>query len=426
MREQNDPNPSESGIEYEMKYIVIIFFLLVLLFLIPQLFAQALQHEAIVANISVPLRVFDGDRFVEDLTLNDLELYEDGKPQRIQGLYLIRQTTIERSQTEHDFGPNTARRFYFLFQITGFNPQITEAMDHFFTHVYQPDDQVVIMTPVKNYMLSQEAFAVKTRDAIVQDIRSALRRDTSVGTSEYNSLVSDLKKIVHSLTAIGTNGERTMFNLESSDSTVSSDLGYLLPRYHDTLQHLEELRLVDEGRFLRFAAQLKRLDEQKIVFFFYQREFRPEIEAGALDRLLTFTQSNHIVQAQLRELFHFYHREVNLSVKRLRQAFSDASIVLNLIYLNKYQENISGIFMREQSEDVFKVFSQVASSSGGIVDTSQNPAAAFAHASALTDRSYLLYYSPRAYVRDGGFRNIMVRVKGREYRILHRQGYYAN
>jgi hypothetical protein len=426
MRENNDPRPSESGIEYEMKYIVIIFFLLVLLFLIPQLFAQALQHDAIVANISVPLRVFDGDRFVGDLTLSDLELYEDGKLQRIRGLYLTRQATIERSQAGRDFSPNTARRFYFLFQITDFNPQITEAMDHFFTHVYQPDDQVVIMTPVKNYMLSQEAFEVKARETVVQDVRSALRRDTSVGASEYNSLIRDLKKIVQSLTAIGTSGERTMYNLESSDSTVSSNLGYLLTRYHDALQRLEELRLVDEGHFIRFAAQLKRLDEQKIVFFFYQREFRPEIEAGALDRLLTFTQSNHIVQAQLRELFHFYHREVNLSVTRLRQAFSDASIVLNLIYLNKQLENISGIYMREQSEDVFKVFSQVAASSGGIVDTSQNPAAAFAHASALTDRGYLLYYSPETYVRDGGFRNILVRVKGREYRVLHRQGYYAN
>jgi len=138
MRGKSDPRPSKSGIEYEMKYIAIIYILLVLLFLIPQLFAQAVQHEAIVANISVSLRVFDGDRFVEDLTLNDLELYEDGKPQKIQGLYLTRQTVIERSQAGRDFSPNTARRFYFLFQITDFNPQITEAIDHFFTHVYQP------------------------------------------------------------------------------------------------------------------------------------------------------------------------------------------------------------------------------------------------------------------------------------------------
>jgi len=426
MRGKSDPRPSKSGIEYEMKYIAIIYILLVLLFLIPQLFAQAVQHEAIVANISVSLRVFDGDRFVEDLTLNDLELYEDGKPQKIQGLYLTRQSVIERSQAGRDFSPNTARRFYFMFQITDFNPQITEAIDHFFTHVYQPEDQVVIMTPIKNYVLSQEALEVKTRDAIIQDIRNALRRDTSVGVSEFNSLVRDLKRIVHSLTAIGTSSERTMYNLESSDSTSSSSLEYLLPRYHDTLQHLEELRLVEEGRFIRFAAQLKKLDEQKIVFFFYQREFRPEIEAGALDRLLTFTQSDHSVQAQLRELFYFYHREVNLSGTKLCQAFSDASIVFNLIYMNRQQENIAGIYMREQSEDVFKVFSQVAASSGGIVDTSQNPAAAFANASSLTDRSYLLYYSPEAYVRDGGFRNIVVKVKDRDYRVLHRQGYYAN
>jgi hypothetical protein len=180
MREKNQPSPSESGLEYEMKYIVIIFFLLALLFLIPQLFAQAVQHEAIVVNISVSLRVFEGERFVEDLTLDDLELYEDGKPQKIRGLYLTRQTAIERSQVGRDFSPNTARRFYFLFQITDFHPQITEAIDYFFTHVYQPEDQVVIMTPIKNYMLSQEAFEVKTRDALVQDIRNALRRDTRI------------------------------------------------------------------------------------------------------------------------------------------------------------------------------------------------------------------------------------------------------
>ena len=35
-------------------------------------FGQELQHEAVTVNIEVPVRVFDGDRFVDTLTLKDL------------------------------------------------------------------------------------------------------------------------------------------------------------------------------------------------------------------------------------------------------------------------------------------------------------------------------------------------------------------
>lgn len=411
---------------FEMRSLIAILILLILLFLVPTLFAQAEQHDVVVASVIVPLRVFDGDRFVEDLSIADLELYEDGKLQQIHSLYLTKQTQIERKEVERDFRPTTARRFYFLFQITDFNPRITEALEYFFTSVYKPEDQVVVMTPLKNYVLSREALKVKSKDIVVRDIQNAVRKDTSLGAGEYNTIIRDLKQIVHSISAFGTGTDRTMYNLESSEATGSTTLGYLLPRYRESLQHLEEIRLVNEGRFIRFANQLKRLDERKIVFFFYQREFRPEIQSTTLDRLLTSNQDDHNALAQLQELFYFYHRDVNLSVTNLWQAFSDSSILFNLIFLNKQPENIAGIHMREQSEDVFKVFSQVAESTGGIVDTSQNPAAAFERASELSDRSYLLYYTPQTYRRDGGFRNIVIRVKGRDYRVLHRRGYYAN
>ena len=411
---------------FEMRSLIAILILIILLFLVPTLFGQAEQHDVVVASIIVPLRVFDGDRFVEDLSISDLELYEDGKLQQIHSLYLTSQTQVERKEVERDFRPTTARRYYFLFQMTDFNPRITEALDYFFTNVYQPEDQVVVMTPLKNYVLSREALQVKSKDTVVRDIQNAVRRDTSLGATEYNTLVRDLKQIVHSIAAVGTGADRTMFNLESTDSTGATTLGYLLPRYRDSLQHLEELRLVDEQRFIRFANQLKRLDERKIVFFFYQREFRPEIDSTTLNRLLTSNQDDHNVLAQLQELFYFFHRDVNLSVTNLWQAFADSSILFNLIFLNKQPENAAGIHMREQSEDVFKVFSEVAESTGGVVGTSQNPAAAFTRASELSGRSYLLYYTPQTYRRDGGFRNIVIRVKGRDYRVLHRRGYYAN
>lgn len=81
--------------------------------------------------------------------------------------------------------------------------------------------------------------------------------------------------------------------------------------------------------------------------------------------------------------------------------------------------------MREQSEDVFSTFKQVTEATGGLVDSSQNPAAGFRNAVAASEDCYILYYSPKDYKKDGKFKNIEVRVKNKDYKITYRTGYFA-
>lgn len=58
--------------------------ILIGLLLLPSLVVlQEIQEEASVVNIEVPLRVYDSGVFVNDLTIGDLELFEDGVPQKI-------------------------------------------------------------------------------------------------------------------------------------------------------------------------------------------------------------------------------------------------------------------------------------------------------------------------------------------------------
>jgi hypothetical protein len=45
---------------------------------------------------------------------------------------------------------------------------------------------------------------------------------------------------------------------------------------------------------------------------------------------------------------------------------------------------------------------------------------------AASENYYLLYYTPADYKADGTFRGLSVRVKGKDYRISHRQGYIAD
>ena len=53
------------------------------------LIAQEIQERAVSINIEVPVRVYKGNDFVDDLTINDFEVYEDGILQDVEAVYLI-------------------------------------------------------------------------------------------------------------------------------------------------------------------------------------------------------------------------------------------------------------------------------------------------------------------------------------------------
>jgi len=121
-----------------------------------------------------------------------------------------------------------------------------------------------------------------------------------------------------------------------------------------------------------------------------------------------------------------YSRNDPMDVEKLSQAFSDSATMFNFIFMNKEPDNVRGISMREQSEDVFNLFVEVAAATGGIVDSAQNPAVGFRSAAQAASNYYLLYYSPANYQKDGTFKKITVKIKSQDYTISHRSGYYAN
>jgi len=364
------------------------------------------QFDITVRNVSVPVRVFDGDRFVDNLTLDDFEVLEDGKPQKVMALYLTRKTKIERMEGR-DYMPYAGRSFYFIFQLYENHPRIIEALEYFFTNIYLPEDQLVVMTPLKVYELNKELVANNPKDTVVEYIQGTIRKDTLTSAQQYNSLIKDL--------------------IRNAQGVARGDVTSALSQYRQNLMKLEQVTAQDERRLVGFASQLKRLDGQKNVFYFCQSEFRPKLRPMALSSLLEQFQDIPNIYGELQELFTFYHKESNLDVDRITQIFADSSILFNFIYLNKRPEGGGGpIQMEEQSGDVFDAFSQIAESTGGAVDSSQNPAAALERAALLSESYYLLYYSPENYQKDGKYRNITIKIKGKKYTIFHRLGYVAD
>ena len=82
-----------------------IIFIVLTLFLSSDTSIDQQQYEVMVTNIMVPLRVFDGDQFVNDLNMADFEVYEDGQIQTVKAVYLTRNGQIERMDADRDYRP---------------------------------------------------------------------------------------------------------------------------------------------------------------------------------------------------------------------------------------------------------------------------------------------------------------------------------
>ncbi len=380
-------------------------------------------------NIEIPVRVFDGNQFVDNLSIDDFEIYENGVLQNTKALYLTEKAQVIRQDRKQQIKPELGRQFCFLFQMTEYSPRIKEGMNYFFINIFRSGDSIILVTPLKQYTLSPKATKIKSREDLVQDITKVIRKDTQFGSSEYNSAIIDLKRIVSTLSSMSGGQQstyQTSIDTSSADSMGPSDLVHLLPNYRETLEKLESLRIVDERNFLSFAAHLKSLPGQKIVFLFYQREYRPELNSTTMNRLISNNQDNQGVLNQLQDLFQVYHRDMDINIDRMKKVFADSSLMLNLMFFDKSPQEISGVVMREQSEDLYEIFSELAQSTGGIVTSAQNPDAALKSASRIADKCYLLYYSPTHDTADDQFKNIEVIIKDKNYKVFHREGYFQS
>ena len=68
----------------------------------------------------------------------------------------------------------------------------------------------------------------------------------------------------------------------------------------------------------------------------------------------------------------------------------------------------------------------MARATGGFFDSSANTEVLFKQAVEASENYYLLYYIPSNYKGDGQFKKIKVRVKNKNYKVIHRLGYFAN
>ncbi len=383
-------------------------------------FLQEFQHDATVVNIEVPLRVYGNGVFVNDLTIADLELFENGVPQKIDALYLIRESSIARLEEKRRFTPKTSRHFYIFFEITEYSPEMERALKHFFWDVYSPEDSLTVVTPIKTYRLKRENLERIPKEKIVEQVAKILHQDAWMGNAEYRDII---KELIHAI-KLFSSSEGARVSLEASDDADGNLLSW--DKYELLRDKLESLRTIDEKKLYDFARHLQNKEGQKNVYIFYQREFIPELDQEMYYRMM----DHNLVAQQLKigDYLGYVPRVTAFDVGRIKQAYSDSSITVNFLFFSKPSDPVHGVQMAEHSEDYFSSFDEMAKATGGISASSSDPDFLFRRAGDASQNYYLLYYTPKAYQADGKFKNIEVRLKtsGKGFQVTHRSGYFAN
>jgi hypothetical protein len=370
--------------------------------------------------VCVAVRVTSHRQFVGTLRRSDFEVLEDGVPQDIAALYLCRKSAVERREGEMDFRPVLSRRFLLVFQISEFHPKFLEAFPYLIETILAPGDSLEIQTAMKSYTLSAAAWEAKARRAVADEMAALVRRDTVQGNRLYDSLLKDLKKFIRRISAANQ-----MATDETDSDVAEIGLEAMLAQYRMTLQRLDEIRAIDPHKLTAFARAAGARTGRTHILFVHQREFRPTITSSTMNQLMSLYQDQPNVLGDVQELFQFYHRETLSNRKVLREAFADSGACLHFIYMNREPERAPGIVMREQSEDIFQAFSEIAQATGGAADSSQDPAVSIKQALDESEGYYLLFYTPASGAGPSPFRTIQVRIRGGNYDVSHRAGYLS-
>lgn len=377
--------------------------------------------QAIGEAVEIKVWVQDKDQFVTGLNLDDFEVYEDGVLQAASGLQLIRGQAVVREKKPDEDSPALNRNFYLLFQTVDWDKRLGEAIDYLFQSLLLPGDTMTLVTPMQSYSLAPDALAKKSKGALAREMQQILRKDIQHGGGNYRDTLRDLQRIVRTI-----GGDRHALDVDMESGAGSGfGLEMQLDRYKQGLMRLENLRLLDQKKLLEFAESLRTKPGRNFVVFFYQREFRPEISSSALNTMLSTFQDSPNVLNDLQDLFQYYRRERVFDAGLIRQAFADAAMTFHFIFMDKESKYIFGANMREQSEDILPLFSGIAAATGGASHISRNAAVSFQSAADAAQEYYLLTYVPARPATDGGFRQIQVRVKDRDYDVSYRAGYYA-
>jgi hypothetical protein len=248
-----------------------------------------------------------------------------------------------------------SRNFILFFEVLEHRKELDNAVSFFFNRVLQPGDQLIVYTPVRAYSFSRLTLAQPKKE-LIKKVQSQLRGDTAVGGANYKIIMDDMLKQ----------------SREIENAYDQNSLRRALTAYRQNLNNLRSLRIVSETLLTDIIEIFKDQPGENHIVMTYQAEFRPIPDRDTLNKL----RAMPIVSFEANELFFETETKPPVQADLFIELFRESGILLHFFYI-KSKDVFTAQNSREQSVDMFNVFNRIAAATGGIVETTSSPEAAF-------------------------------------------------
>lgn len=328
-------------------------------------------------RIEIPVRVYDGNRFVDTLGPEDFEILENGVPRKMESFALIR----EKERT-------SPRLFLLCLEMPEVPAGLGEAIDYFFENVPKENDLVFVQTPLDRWK-----FAIGPG-----------------GRAAGQKAAGELKKtLFDSLRKGGQNIRQRLMTLRDM-AAFDGDEFMISWRARDIINEMINDLAINETQYLAIADYFQTFPGLKDLLILYSEEAYPVPSL--------FLESWRYMAAA---------RQGAFGRDRIRSSFADAGLTFHFIFLSKHKNRAIDIELRSDGPamrgDFFQAFRDLAVTTGGIAAATHDPVFGVKQAAGAAGDFYLLSFQPEAPSSDKSFKEIEVKVKKGGLKVFHRAGY---
>lgn len=313
------------------------------------------------------IQVFDKDKFVETLTLADLEIYSGNQPLPIDGLVLVKGLKLKKSEGQNIPAPVLPRVLILEFKGYEFHQRLGQVVEHLFRRPYSPSDTISLVTPVNIYGFYSESLRDRTPEELINAGLTILKRDLSVTGKTENEIIQEMTRLV-------------------LDLQQGSSAREILMQYQQNLESLKSLRKFNPDPIIVAAGRFSEVRAIKHYIMVYQQEYLPIPNRDMMDRLL----ADRSIMFQASELFRSIASDETITVAPTIDELMRAGMVLNFIYFKINPRPRPDIQLRELSSDMFDIYSKLAYATGGLVESSATPSAQLKRILESTENYYLV------------------------------------
>lgn len=375
-------------------------------------------------RIPVQVRVYSEGLFVDNLGIDDFELYEGGKRQRIEAVYHVRGGGVSNQSPQDTPAPDVSRTLYVFFEVADYTLELRTSVRYFVQEVVRPTDNLTVITPKHAYRLKSTALRNIPKAELIRQLDTLFARDTLLSNPEYRAAVAELSALASPAVDPENKGAQSLeLGGQAPPSGMSWDA--VITRYSSLLSAVEKLRKIDERRLLDSVEMLRYQEGQKFAFFFYQREPLPRIATVLLDDYIRLNQGRRDVVRTLTYMQDFHNRDFHVDEEHLARAFASASILFHFVVFDIPKEDGLTDIEARKLKEFYGRLEAISSLSGASFRRDLTPHELLRESVGRLDQYYLVYYTPSYYAGDGKFKSIEVKVKDRQYRMVHRGGYVS-